>query len=189
MIHLLSTPKLKCVVPVLASLILSLWHFGPLQGTLPALLLTVGIQVYLLGYLAARALGLWRRSETLVIRITWTAACGLGISIVLGAFVRLLLIPVTAYVIGLHLLMLLLCFIPSVVRPLKPISRQALPFYLLLAGICLLFVLVGWERNKLRFSDYPDQTYPVSLADWWANNPQPESLNSRNIAESNAVTY
>jgi len=188
--RLLSPSKLKHIALVLLALILSLWHFGPLQGTLPALLLTVGIQVYLLGYLAVRALGLWHRSETVVIRITWLAVCGLGISIVLGAVARLLLIPLTIYIVGLHGLMLLLCLLPSArVRPIKLISRQALPYYLLLATICVFFVFIGWERNKLRFSDYPDQTYPVSLADLMIHQSKIESLNSRNIVENSDLTY
>ncbi len=189
MISVLTTSNWKRPALVLVSLLLSLWHFGPLQATLPALFLTVGIQVYLLGYLAARALGLWQKSETIVIRVTWLAACGLGISIVLGALFRLLLVPMTVYVIVFHILMLALCFVPATSKPIKPISRQSLPFYLLLAFIAVLFVLIGWDRNKLRFSNYPDQTYPMSLSDWWARNPQPEAINSRNITENTTVTY
>jgi tetratricopeptide (TPR) repeat protein len=189
MSHLRSTATLKHLAVVMVSLILALWHFGPLGGTLPALIITIGIQVYLLGYWAARAIGLWRRSETVVIRVIWMAACGLAITIVSGAVCRLLLVPLVVYVIGIHVVMFGLSMLPAEVRPIKPITRQAIPFYGLLAIICVLFVLVGWERNKLRFADYPDQTYPVSLADWWINHPQPEQLVSRNAAEASSLTY
>ncbi len=185
----MSISKLKHIALVLLSLILSLWHFGPLQGTLPALLLTVGIQVYLLGYLAARALGIGRISETVVIRIIWIVTCGLGISIILGAVVRLMLVPVITYVVGLHLLKLVLCLIPATIRPSKPISRQTLPFYGLLVMICALFVFIGWERDKLRFDDYPDQTFPVSLANGIIYQPQLANFNSRNIIGSDDISY
>ncbi|MBI1282397.1 MAG: hypothetical protein GC179_30000 [Anaerolineaceae bacterium] len=189
MSHLLFTSKFKQIALVLLSLVLSLLHFGPLQGTLPALMLTVGIQVYLLGYFAARALGMWRTSETPVVRIIWTVVCGLGINIVVGAVMRLLLVPVMSYVIGLHVLMAILGLIPATVRPIKSISRQALPYYLLLIVICVFFVGIGWERNKLRFSDYPDQTFPVSLANGIIYQPQFANLNSRNIVGGDSSAY
>lgn len=60
---------------------------------------------------------------------------------------------------------------------------------MLLAGVCLLFIGIGWERNHLRFDGYEDQTLLVSLTDWWANKVPPENLVSRNIGEVNALTY
>ena len=66
---------------------------------------------------------------------------------------------------------------------------MTLPAYMLLAGVCLLFIGIGWERNHLRFDGYEDQTLLVSLTDWWANKVPPENLVSRNIGEVNALTY
>lgn len=185
----LSPAKLKMLVPILLSLVLSLWHFGPLGGTLPALVVTIGVQVYGVGYLVARALGIWRRSEALVIRIVWAAACGLGVTIVAGAVCRYLLVPLPVYSAGLHLVMLLLAFVPSLVRPTLPLNRRALPISVLLAVICLVYVWVGWQRSLIRMSDYPDQTYPVSLANWWVQQSQPSSIVSRNAVDAVDISY
>lgn len=174
---------------VLTSLLGSLWHFGPAEGSLLSLLLTVGGQVYLFGYLSARAIGLLRESENLVVRIAWVVVCGLGITIVLGAGARLLLVPVSLYVIGLHVLMLALSLIPASTAPVERIQSGAMPFYLLLVLICVIFAAVGWERNHMRLDAYPDQSLPVSLADWWANTTQPEHLVSRNVADTRTLTY
>ncbi len=174
---------------VLLSLILSLWHFGPAHGSILALLLTVGGQVYLFGYLAARALGLLRESETALIRLIWTVTCGLCLNIVLGAGARLLLLPVSVYVVALHALMLLLSLLPAAAVPTLRFERKLVPYYLLLGFTCLVFVFVGWERNRLWIDGYEDQSLPVSLADWWANGAQPENLVTRHIAETNTVTY
>ena len=189
MTHLLTNKKWTSVALVLGSLLLSFWHFGPLEGSLASLLLIVGGQVFLFGHLAARAFGIFRESEKIVIRLTWIVACGLGITIVIGAVARLLLLPVSVYVVGIHVLMFLFCLKPAVVSPMQTIQRQELPFYLLLATTCLVFVFVGWERNRMRFDYYPDQALPVSLADYWAHTAQPESLATRNIADTYGRTY
>ncbi|MCC6895087.1 MAG: hypothetical protein IT321_19860 [Anaerolineae bacterium] len=185
----LSPAKLKWLLPILLSLGLSLWHFGPLGGTLPALVIVVGVQVYGVGYLVARALGLWSRSESLVIRLMWVVIAGLGVTIVAGAVFRLLLIPLAVYIVALHGFMLALVFVPARVAPTQPVKRRLLPVYALLIFICGVYLCVGWERNHIRMGDYPDQTFPVSLANWWVQQPQPSSIISRNAADWGEITY
>lgn len=173
---------------VLLSLILALGHFGPLRGSLFALLLTVGAQVYLFGWLLARALGLLREAESGVLRLIWIVVCGLSISITLGAAARLLLVPVGAAVVLLHGVMLVLAVVPASSAPPLRFDRRRVPQYLLLAVACAVFVLVGWQLNHVWSDGYEDQSLPVSLADWWANHT-PENLVTRHIAETNTLTY
>ena len=174
---------------VILSLTLSLLHYGASNGSSVALLLTVTAQVYLSGYLFARAFGLFRQSDPIVVRLAWIAACGLSIPIVLGALARLIGVPVGVYVIGLHVILLLISLRPSAAAPVERMERKTLPFYLVLALACAVFTAVSLERNRLRYDGYEDQTWLVSLADWWANQPQPENIVSRNIGETNTLTY
>lgn len=189
MTSFVKTAQFRRLSLVVCSLILSLAHFGPLQGTVVALLLTVGGQVYLFGYLAARALGLLRESESIVIRVVWIVTCGLGISIVLGAFARLVVLPVGIYVVGIHILMMLLALVSAEVAPVSPIERKTLPIYLLLGVTCIVFIFVGRQQNRVWLDGFDDQSLPVSMADWWAHQAKPENVISRQIGQIWVVGY
>jgi tetratricopeptide (TPR) repeat protein len=156
---------------VAASLPLSLWHFGPLAGSVAALLLTLAGQLYLPGFLLARALG--RTTGYPAVRFAWTLLYGLSLTIVLGTVFRLLNIPAAVYVVVLHGIMLALTLLPDSSPPDSPggkLTRAALPYYLLLAFSCLVALGVTYE-SRYRFFGFEDQAVFISQADWLANNP------------------
>ncbi len=153
---------------VTASLLLTLWRDGPLYGSVAALLLTVASQVYLPGFLLARALG--KTTAHPAVRFAWVLACGLSLTIILGAAFRLLNIPVILYLVVLHGVMFALALLPGSGQPAAGLSRDSLPYYLLLALSCVVTVGVTYE-SRYRFLGFEDQAVFISQADWLAYNP------------------
>jgi hypothetical protein len=157
---------------IVLSLAFALLHAGPLNGSPAALALTVLFQLYLPGWLLARALG--RHSAPHPIsRFAWTLAGGLGLTILLGGLFRLLWLPVPAYLLALHIIMLALVFIPPRPAPESPpwrLTRRALPLYLLVAAACLMNLYIS-SLSWARFVGYEDQAIFISLSDWLAYNP------------------
>ncbi len=157
---------------IVLSLAFALLQAGPLNGSPAALALTVLVQLYLPGWLLIRALG--RQSTPHPIsRFAWTLAAGLGLTIPLGGLFRLLWLPVPAYLLALHLIMLALVFFPPRRAPESPswrLSRRALPLYLLVAAACLMNLFVS-SLSWARFIGYEDQAIFISLSDWLAYNP------------------
>ena len=102
-------------------------------------------------------------------------AGGLGLTIVLGGLARLLLIPVGGYVLILHGLLIALCLLPP--RPVEDaappwrFTRGHVPWLALLIVVCAVSAAGGYERTRVRYSGFEDQTVFVSLANWLAHDP------------------
>src|SRR5690242_1879411 len=97
---------------VIVSLIVTFLQTPLLNGTFAGLVVTVLFQLYLPGYLLARAVGKARLPHPIA-RFAWILACGFGLTISLGAVGRLFNIPIAIYLIVLHLVMLALALLPS----------------------------------------------------------------------------
>ncbi|MCB9451249.1 MAG: hypothetical protein H6672_07400 [Anaerolineaceae bacterium] len=177
---------------VIGSLLLTLLHDGPLYGSFAALVLTVASQVYLPGFLVARALG--KTGGHWVVRFAWALACGLSLTIILGAAFRLLNSPVLVYLLLLHGVMLILTVIPVSAQSDSNetgLSRAALPYYAVVTLACLVAVGVTYE-SRYRFFGFEDQAVFISQVDWLANNPGEQindlPLRSRQIGVLNGDT-
>ena len=96
---------------VIVSLLITFLRTPLLNGTFPGLVVTVLFQLYLPGYLLARAVGKQRLPHPIA-RFAWILACGFGLTISLGAVGRLFNIPIIIYLIVLHLVMLILALLP-----------------------------------------------------------------------------
>ena len=174
---------------VLASLVFTLAQSGPLNGSVAALVLTVLLQVYLPGVLLARALGKLADRQPIV-RLAWVLVSGLGLTIVLGGAARLLNLPVAAYLVILHGLMLVLAALPAarVEAADWHWSRRKLPLYVLVILCSLTLVGISYA-SRYRFYGFEDQVIFVSHVDWLANNPgetpADQPLRSRQIGAIN----
>ena len=156
---------------VILSALFTLARSGPLYGTVVALVLTVTLQVYLPGYLLARALGKTSQPHP-IMRFAWVLICGLALTIVLGAASRLLFVPVSRYLLLLHGIMLVLAWLP----PLKPsddsawrLTRSNLPLYIVVLVACVTVMGVSLATSRYRFYGFEDQVLFVSQAGWLAN--------------------
>jgi tetratricopeptide (TPR) repeat protein len=164
------------------SLAFALLHAGPLYGTGAALVVTVLAQLYLPGWLLARAFGKHDAAHP-ARRFTWVLAAGLGLVVGLGAIMRLLQLPVSVYVLALHGVMAGLALLPS--SPSFPevrvwrFERRNLPLYALLGVCCAAVLYAGHARSQIRFNNFADQTVFVSYADWLANNPESPHIHTR----------
>jgi Flp pilus assembly protein TadD len=168
---------------VALSLAFALLHAGPLYGTGAALVITILGQLYLPGWLLARACGKDRLAHPLS-RFTWVLAAGLGLVICLGGIMRLLQLPVSTYVLALHGVMAAL----AVVRPAPAVEaeqqtwrfeRRNIPLYILVAVCCAVVMVVSIERGQIRFNSLPDQTMFVSYTDWLAHHPESPQVITR----------
>lgn len=174
---------------VIVSLGFTLAQSGPLNGSTAALALTVLFQVYLPGYLLARRLGKLRIGHS-ILRFAWILVSGLSLAIVLGGAARLLNLPVVAWLVALHALMLVLAALPAsdATGDTWRLSRQKLPLYLLVALCCLTLLGISYA-SRYRFYGFEDQVIFVSHASWLANNPgetpQDQPLRSRQIGAIN----
>lgn len=183
---LTSSPRLRWSALVALSLLFALLRAGPLNGTTAALLIVLLFQVLLPGALLARALGRLAEPHPLA-RLVWALAAGLGLAVCLGMAARLLHIPMLAYLLLLHAVMLAL----ALLRPLPPapplgvdswrLTRARLPLYALLALACLVVTGISVERSRFRFSGYEDQTVFVAQADWLAHDPDDPAVLDRRI--------
>jgi hypothetical protein len=157
---------------VLVSLAVNLLRVPLLHGTFAALVGAVGLQLYLPGYLLARALGKNRHPHPIV-RFAWVLVCGLALTICLGIPARLLSLPIPAYLIALHLVMLVLALLPTPAptqeTPWK-LTRSTIPLYVLVAVCCVVALGVGYESRE-RFYGFEDQPIFISLVDWMAHHP------------------
>lgn len=168
---------------ILISLIFALLRAGPLNGTKIALILTILFQVYLPGYLFARALDKLRGAHP-ISRFAWVLVAGLSLTICLGGAARYLQVSMLAYTLILHSVMLALTLIQPKEEPASEIwklSRRNIPLYLLLALCCLVALGVGYERSRFRFNGYEDQTVFIAAADWLAHDPDDPALYERRI--------
>ncbi len=171
---------------VLLSLALAVVHYGPLNGGAVALLLTVALQLYLPGYLLARALGKTGVPHP-ISRFAWVLGCGLGLTVTLGGILRFLQVPVPVYVLLLHLIMFGLVWVlpagASVGQVWQP-KRQHVPLYLVVLLCCVVAVGVS-AQSLYRFYGFEDQPIFISLVDWLAHNPDQPPLLSRQIGVIN----
>ena len=157
---------------VIFSLLATFLHMGPLYGSGAALVLAVIFQLYLPGYLLARALGRHNSGHP-ISRFAWILVGGLGLTVTLGGLSHLLLVPVSAYLLILHGVMLALALLPAgEVKEQKrwQFSRRYLPLYLMVIAACIVTVGVTLE-SRHRFWGFEDHPIFISHADWLAHNP------------------
>jgi tetratricopeptide (TPR) repeat protein len=143
-----------------------------LYGSFGGLVVTVILQVYLPGWLLARCFGKTQHPHP-ILRFAWVLACGLGLTICLGAVARLLSPPVPVYLIALHLLMLALALLqPPALPPYTPwkLTRRSLPLYILVGISCVVALGVSYESRQ-RFYGFEDQPIFISLVDWMVYHP------------------
>ncbi|MBZ0300363.1 MAG: hypothetical protein K8J31_11500 [Anaerolineae bacterium] len=178
---------------ILISLLWMMIQSGPLKGSTAALVLAVLAQVYLPGYLLARALGKHRLPHP-IMRWMWVLACGLAPTIILGAIFRLFNVPVAVYGVVLHGLMLGLAWRPTGPAPDAPAWRwtwDKLPLYGVVLAACVVVLAVS-SASRYRFFGFEDQVIFVSQAGWLANNisetPNGLPLRARQVAVLNGDT-
>jgi tetratricopeptide (TPR) repeat protein len=169
------------------SAIFTLARSGPLHGSTAALIVTVALQVYLPGFLLARALGKTHQPHPIV-RFAWVLVCGLSLTIVFGAAARLLYMPVSRYLLLLHALMLGLAWLPPLAAPAEPawrLTRKNWPLYIVVLVACVTVMGVSFASSRYRFYGYEDQVVFVSHAGWLANDisetPHGGPLRSRQV--------
>lgn len=168
---------------VLVSAFVMLSRALPLQGTPFALIITVLVLFYLPGILLARFLGKLALAHP-VQRFCWVLVSAFGITASLGALLRLLQVPVSGYILCLHLLMLFMALAPVKPPAAGPSWRLTFgnaPLYLLLAVSCVVVLYVALERGRFRFDGYEDQTVFAELADWLSHEPAEPGIRSRRI--------
>jgi hypothetical protein len=157
---------------VILSLLVTFLRTPLLNNTFADLALTVFLQLYLPGYLVARVVGKHRLPHP-ISRFAWVLACGLGLTVSLGALARLLNIPVPVYLLVLHGVMLLLALLPSPAdtsaQPWR-LTRKTIPLYVAVAISCLVVFGVSYE-SRYRFFGFEDQPIFISLVDWLAYHP------------------
>jgi hypothetical protein len=157
---------------VIASLVITFLQTPLLNGTFAGLVVTVILQLYLPGYLLARAVGKQKLPHPIA-RFAWILACGFGLTISLGAVGRLLNIPIPAYLLVLHIVMLVLALLPSAQpAPAQPwtLRRKSIPLYIALAVSCAVVFGVSYESRN-RFWGFEDQPIFISLVDWLVYHP------------------
>ncbi len=188
----LNTPRWLTVLVVLSAG-LAFSRNGPLHGTTVALVLTVLFQVYLPGFLLARALGKHQIAQP-ILRFAWIIICGLSLTIILGAIARLFNLPVYVYLGGLHLVMLGLVWraagTPDPQHVDWRFQRHNLPLYIVVVAACLIGLFVSYS-SRYRFFGFEDQVIFASQAGWIANNPGEtpfdRPLRARRIGAVNTV--
>jgi hypothetical protein len=163
------------------SLLFTFLHAGPLYGTGAALVLTVLLQLYLPGWLLIR---IFNKPRVLhpISRFAWILAGGMGLTICLGGAARLLHVPLAIYVLMLHGVMFALALIPSPDAPQREtwkFSRHNILHYGLMGICCVVLLYAGYERNRIRFNSFADQSMFVSQADWLVNNPDSPEIDTR----------
>ncbi len=176
----LTRPRAVQSAITLLALGFALIHAGPLHGSPLALGLVVLAQVYWPGVVLARALGRLRRGDHPLVSLSWILAAGLGLTIVLGGLARLFEVPVIAYLLVLHGLLLVLGWLPARTAapadgPVWRFERRSIPLYTLLVLLCVLILAITAVRRQWRFTYYPDETVFAGLASWVAN-VEPDDL-------------
>ena len=166
----LEQPRLTALI--LLSFVFSFAHSGPLNGSTIALVLVLIFQLYLPGYLLARLLGKLRVAQP-ILRVAWVLVCGLSLTIVLGGLARLFNLPIAAYLLILHGVMLFLVWMtkPDTTNPRMPWvwSWRKLPLFALLAACCLTLVGVN-IASRYRFNGYEDVVIFSANVNWLAHN-------------------
>ncbi|MBN1964720.1 MAG: hypothetical protein JW910_08740, partial [Anaerolineae bacterium] len=160
-----------------------------MHNTLASLLITVPLQFYLPGWLLARRLGK-QAAHHPIERFVWVLLGSFGITIGLGATLRILQLPVQMYILLLHGLMLVLALWPPphqdfhADEPRWRFTRDKIVPYAMLLLCCVIVLDIGIERSGLRYDGYEDQTVFISMATWLATEPDDPGLNSREIGWS-----
>ena len=170
--RLLLPPRWRGLALALLALAFTLLRAGPLHGSSAALLLAVLGQLYLPGWLLARALGRGAEPHP-ILRLAWTLAAGLGLAIVLGGVCRLLNVPAPTYLLALHGLTFGLALLPAgAPAPSAPwrLSRRALPLYLAVVAAAGLALWVS-EQMAYRGVGFEDPPLHISIIDWLATKP------------------
>lgn len=156
---------------VLLSLICTFLH--PFYGTIVALFLAVIFQVLLPGYLLTRQFGRQQVAHPIA-RFAWILFGGLGLTVAIGAFMRLTGVPVPTYLLILHAMMAGLALLPAQSAPESDHhwrwSARKLPLYLLVGLCCLVVLGVNYE-SRSRFYGFEDQPIFISQIDWMATRP------------------
>ena len=184
----LSRPSLAIVATIIASLTLSLLRFGPLAGTPVALIGVVTLQIYLLGWLVTRVFGQFGVSHP-VTRFALTLFTGLVINILIGSVFRFLRLPIPAFLVLLHSLMLLCAL-------WKPRSKSvdtnwiflktSIPFYITIFVCCITFMGFGLVTAQFHFAgEFSDRGLFASLIDGLANNTVTTGLFNRQLGQGN----
>lgn len=170
--RLLPPPRWRYPALALLALAFTLLRAGPLNGSAAALLLAVLGQLYLPGWLLARALGRGAEPHP-ILRLAWTLAAGLGLTLTLGGACRLLNIPVPAYLLALHTLTFGLALLPAgAPAPSAPwrFARQALPLYLAVIAASAATVYTS-AQTWGRLYGFEDPPIFISMANWLVHRP------------------
>src|SRR6185369_299330 len=135
---------------IVLSLAFALLRSGPLKGSEVGLVIVILLQLYLPGLLLARVFGKHTAAHPIV-RFAWILLGGLSLTICLGGIARLFGVPMLAYVIVLHAIMVVLALIPppaaSEDAPKWTFRRESIPLYLLVVLCCVIILGIGIERN------------------------------------------
>lgn len=157
----------------LVALSLALTFLHPLNGTIGGLFIAVICQIYLPGYLLVRALGR-HQSPHPIARFAWVLFAGLGLTVSIGAFMKLLGVPVPTYLLMLHALMFILALLPAGAPAVGEypwrFSGKSLPLYILLGLCCVVVFGVNYE-SRYRFYGFEDQPIFISHIDWLSTRP------------------
>ena len=157
------------------SLVLSLARAFPFSGSLLSLILVVGIQVGLSGYLLLEILGVMPRHWALA--PAWILVAGLAVIVPLGSVFRLFGWPLPYYVALLHGLLLVMALRLPPNRAawgleLKAINNADRLVLVGLLVLCTVITLaVGLSRNGMRFAGWPDETEFISKINWMVVHP------------------
>ena len=171
------------VVLVVASVFLVIFQSGPLNGTVAALILTLLLQVGLIGYLVADTLG-WSIASHPISRFTWIIACGFSTTICLGAICRFFLVSIPIYLLILHLVMLVLVLRgkPNLASTWQ-FTRRSIPLMLMVLVSCLIVLVFGYVESRFRFIGFGDQTLFIASADWLANDLDQPGVRNRQLLQ------
>jgi hypothetical protein len=165
--------RTRWLLLVAISLLINLLQVPLLHGTFGALVVAVLTQVYLPGYLLARCLGRHRLPHP-IHRFGWVLACGLSLTIVLGAPFRLFEQAIPVYLIALHIVMLIVAlWRDGTAPPAEPTwhwSWGKLPLYGMVVVCCAIVMGVSYE-SRYRFYLFDDRPLFISYIDWLAHHP------------------
>ncbi len=170
---LLKKPQLLGIGVVGLSLLICLSGIPLLHGTFAALVISVIFQVYLPGYLLERLLRPCVSTHPIA-RFVWILACGLALTICIGAVARVLSLSPPVYLLILHGLMLLLALrlssLPAEPQTPWQLTRKNFSLYALVLISCFVAFGVSYESRN-RFYGFEDQSIFISLIDWIATHP------------------
>ena len=171
------------LIPVGLSAAFFYLRAGPLHGTVIALPFAGALLVGLTGYLVARALGLLSH-RNLLVQLASLVTSGVVIALLLGGGFRFMGWPVSSYILGLHVLMLVLSLLPAHPATLRP---QAPPLGSTVTLLVCTVALVALAATTARFAyagELSDRGYFASVNHWLLTDGGSEGRMVRIIGQS-----